>query len=47
MAREMLASIRAVPERLLNDGFTFQYPELEDALRHVLGRTANAEGPAS
>ena len=43
MARETLASLRVVPERLLSEGFTFQYPNLEDALRHVLGRTAGPE----
>ncbi len=43
MARETLASNRAVPSRLLAEGFTFQYPELEGALRHVLGRSASAD----
>ena len=34
-----LKSIRLVPERLLDSGFRFAYPDLEPALRHVLGRT--------
>jgi uncharacterized protein len=34
----LLASARVEPVRLLAEGFTFQYPELEGALRHVLGR---------
>jgi uncharacterized protein len=33
----LLASQRAVPQRLLAGGFEFQYPELEGALRHLLG----------
>lgn len=39
MADEMLlASIHAVPERLLAAGFAFQHPALEPALRALLGR---------
>lgn len=34
----LLASTRVVPTRLSETGFEFAYPELEDALRHVLGR---------
>ncbi|HVB29362.1 MAG TPA: TIGR01777 family oxidoreductase, partial [Terriglobia bacterium] len=34
----LLASARVEPVRLLAGGFMFQYPELEGALRHVLGR---------
>jgi uncharacterized protein len=38
LAQEViLASARALPERLLSHGFTFEYPGLEAALRHVLG----------
>jgi uncharacterized protein (TIGR01777 family) len=33
----LLASTHVVPKRLLDAGFSFQYPELEPALRHVLG----------
>ncbi len=37
MADEMLlSSVRAVPIRLLDTGYDFQYPELEGALRHLL-----------
>ncbi|HEX3035338.1 MAG TPA: TIGR01777 family oxidoreductase [Thermodesulfobacteriota bacterium] len=39
MADEMLlASVRAEPMRLLNTGYNFQYPGLEGALRHLLGK---------
>lgn len=39
MADELLlASARVMPERLLASGYEFRYPQLEDALRHVLGR---------
>jgi len=36
----ILSSIRVRPERLLATGFRFRFPELEGALRHVLGRAA-------
>lgn len=40
MAEELaLKSIRMMPERLQQSGFTFTYPDLESALRHLLGRT--------
>lgn len=35
---ELLGGQRVRPDRLLEEGFEFQYPELEGALRHVLGR---------
>lgn len=39
MADEMLlSSVRAVPIRLLDTGYNFQYPDLEGALRHLLGK---------
>ena len=39
MADELLFySQRALPERLLADGYTFRHPRLEPALRDVLGR---------
>jgi hypothetical protein len=39
MAEELLLSgQRVTPERLLSTGFRFAHPELEGALRHVLGR---------
>jgi NAD dependent epimerase/dehydratase family enzyme len=37
MADELLLSgARVRPEKLLNSGYLFRYPELEAALRHVL-----------
>lgn len=36
----LLASTRVAPERLLASGYRFRYPELEGALRHLLGKTA-------
>ncbi len=36
----MLASSHAEPTRLLASGFRFRHPELEPALRHLLGRRA-------
>lgn len=39
MAEETtLASQRAVPERLMESGFEFFYPDLEQTLRHLLGK---------
>ena len=35
----LLASTRVVPAVLQASGFTFVYPQLEDALRHTLGRS--------
>lgn len=32
----LLASQRVIPRKLLESGFTFEYPELEQAIRHVL-----------
>lgn len=38
MAEEMLLTgVRVRPTRLLSSGFTFEYPELEPALRHLFG----------
>lgn len=34
----LLASTRVQPARLLAGGYTFQYPQLEGALRHLLGK---------
>ncbi|HSB61594.1 MAG TPA: TIGR01777 family oxidoreductase [Vicinamibacteria bacterium] len=36
----LLSSTRMRPERLLDSGYRFRYPELEGALRHLLGRSA-------
>jgi uncharacterized protein (TIGR01777 family) len=39
MADELLlASARVEPAKVLASGYTFRYPELEGALRHVLGQ---------
>jgi uncharacterized protein len=39
MANELLlASARIMPNQLLASGFEFQFPELEGALRHLLGK---------
>lgn len=39
MADEMaLASIRVLPQKLLQTGYAFRHPDLEPALRHILGR---------
>jgi NAD dependent epimerase/dehydratase family enzyme len=35
---ELLNGQRVLPDRLLEEGFEFRHPELEAALRHVLGR---------
>jgi NAD dependent epimerase/dehydratase family enzyme len=41
IAREMLlVSQRVLPNRAIQLGFRFQYPTLEGALRHLLGRNA-------
>jgi uncharacterized protein (TIGR01777 family) len=38
MAEEvLLSSTRVAPLRLLSTGYSFQYPSLDGALRHVLG----------
>jgi uncharacterized protein (TIGR01777 family) len=34
----LLASTRVAPARLQAAGYTFRYPELEEALRHLLGQ---------
>jgi uncharacterized protein (TIGR01777 family) len=38
MADSLLASTRMKPERLVASGFPFRFPDLDGALRHVLGR---------
>jgi uncharacterized protein (TIGR01777 family) len=38
MADVVLNGSRVIPERLMTSGYEFRYPELEAALRHVLGR---------
>ncbi len=34
----LLASTRAIPEKLVSSGFKFSHPTLEQALRHLIGR---------
>jgi hypothetical protein len=34
----LLASARVVPRRLEETGYSFRYPELEGALRHLLAK---------
>ncbi len=44
MAEELLlASLRVEPKALVGSGYSFQFPKLEPALRHLLGRTAAGE----
>jgi NAD dependent epimerase/dehydratase family enzyme len=39
MAEELLlSSARVEPRKLVSSGYTFRHPELEDALREMLGR---------
>jgi NAD dependent epimerase/dehydratase family enzyme len=38
MSALLLMSDRMLPTRLLEEGFQFRYPELERALRAILGR---------
>jgi uncharacterized protein len=38
MADAVLASARLRPQRLVDSGYSFRFPALEGALRHVLGR---------
>ena len=37
-ANEVLEGQRVMPQRLADSGYAFRYPQLEPALRHVLGR---------
>jgi uncharacterized protein (TIGR01777 family) len=38
----LLASTRVEPARLLETGYVFHYPDLENALRHLLGKAKAA-----
>jgi hypothetical protein len=40
----LLASTRVAPVRLLASGYTFHYPELEEALQHLLGTPEATSG---
>jgi NAD dependent epimerase/dehydratase family enzyme len=35
----VLKSMKMMPDALANSGFSFAYPHLESALRHLLGKT--------
>jgi uncharacterized protein (TIGR01777 family) len=37
----LLAGARVLPARLLESGFVFRYPDLEGALRHLLGKATS------
>lgn len=41
----LLKSRWVVPTRLLREGFTFEHPQLEGALRHITGRIASGQPP--
>ena len=46
VATEMaLKSARVVPKKLQKSGYDFGYDTLDDALRHLLGRTAETDAP--
>jgi uncharacterized protein (TIGR01777 family) len=40
----LLASTRVVPAQLVASGYTFHYPEVEEALQHLLGTSQAASG---
>lgn len=42
----LLSSARVEPARLLESGYRFQHPDLEKALRHVLGKEPRSNFPA-
>jgi uncharacterized protein len=42
----LLASTRVLPARLLQSGYQFRHPDIEGALRHVLGKEAGSKFPA-
>jgi uncharacterized protein (TIGR01777 family) len=44
--RTLLSSTRALPSRLLQSGYRFEYPELEGAVRQVLGKDPGSNFPA-
>jgi uncharacterized protein (TIGR01777 family) len=47
MGREaLLASFRVKPVRLVESGFRFSFPDLEPALRHLLGRPGQERRPS-
>jgi hypothetical protein len=42
----LLASTRVLPAKLLHSGYQFQHPDIENALRHVLGKEPGSKFPA-
>jgi NAD dependent epimerase/dehydratase family enzyme len=40
----LLSSTRVLPARLQETGYDFRYPELEGALRFLLGRASHQAG---
>jgi uncharacterized protein len=42
----LLTSARVLPSRLLESGYHFRHPDLESALRHVLGKESRSNFPA-
>ena len=38
LTEQILGSIRVMPRRPLDAGFSFRFPEIEPALRDLLGR---------
>jgi hypothetical protein len=42
----LLTSARVLPSRLLESGYRFRHPDLESALRHVLGKESRSNFPA-
>jgi hypothetical protein len=41
----LLTSARVLPSRLLESGYRFRHPDLESALRHVLGKESRSNFP--
>jgi NAD dependent epimerase/dehydratase family enzyme len=42
----LLAGQKVLPNKLKNTGYEFRYPEIEGALRHLLGREPAIAGSA-
>jgi uncharacterized protein len=42
----LLTSARVLPSRLMETGYRFRHPDLEQALRHVLGKESRSNFPA-
>ena len=37
MGKSLMSSQRAIPDKLLKQGFTFQYPDINQALSNLIG----------